>query len=226
MSDATTTSPFLTLHGFWRSSATFRVRVALRLKGLQFEERSISIETGEHRGAEYLAINPQGALPALTIPGHPPLIQSLAILEFLDELAPSPAILPADPFDRAWVRSLSAILCSDTHPLITPRIFGYIRENMDADTAAWRAWQTHWFHTGLAAFERCLAKDKRPGEFCLGNQVGMADICLASLFAVMDVLKIDPPADLPIASHILANTYALPAFRESYPFNQPGAPAG
>lgn len=225
MSDSPNASPPLILHGFWRSSATFRVRVALHLKGLPFEERSVDLAIGEHLSATYLMINPQGALPALAIPGHGTLTQSLPILEFLEEYAPSPPLLPSTPYDRAWVRSLASILTCDTHPLITPRIFGYAHKNLGVDNEGWRAWQTHWFHSGLMAFERCLAQEKRSGDFCLGNQPGIADICLASLLAVMDVLKIETPTCIPLASRIHANTIQIPAFRDSAPYNQPGAPA-
>lgn len=213
------------LYGFWRSSASFRVRVALHLKGIPFEEKSINLEAGEQRSAAYLALNPQGAIPTLILPGQSPLTQSLAILEFLDEYQPTPSILPVDPFERAWVRSLAALLVADTHPLITPRIKGYLRQNQSADDAAWRAWQTHWFHTGLSAFEQRLANERRSGNFCLGDTVSIADICLASIFAVMEALKIAPPEHIPLIRKIMDKANTLPAFAAAAPFNQPGAPA-
>lgn len=213
------------LYGFWRSSASFRVRVGLRLKGIAFRECSVNLEAGEQRSPAYLALNPQGAVPTLVLPGQPPLTQSLAILEFLDEYRPSPPLLPADPFDRAWVRSLAALLAADTHPLITPRIRGYLRQYPALDDAAWRKWQTHWFHSGLAAFEQRLVQDGRSGHFCLGDTPGMADICLVSVFAVMAALNIAAPDDIPLASQIVARANTLPAFAESAPARQAGAPA-
>lgn len=215
----------LLLYGFWRSSASFRVRAALHLKGIPFVEKSINLEAGEQRSAAYLAINPQGAIPTLILPGQPPLTQSLAILEFLDEYQPTPSILPADPFERAWVRSLATLLVADTHPLITPRIRGHLRQSQSTDDVAWRAWQTHWFHTGLSAFEQRLANERRSGDFCLGDTVGIADICLASIFAVMATLKIASPDAIPLIRRIMGKANALPAFVAAAPFNQPGAPA-
>lgn len=214
------------LYGFWRSSATYRVRVALNLKGLAYTERIVDLDAGEQRGADYLALNPQGALPLLVVPGHPPLGQSLAILEFLEEFQPAPPLLPQGLDERARARSLAAMLASDTHPLITPRVRGYLRDQLPVDDAAWRAWQIHWFHAGLAAFERRLVQEAGSGSYCVGDAVTIADICLASIFAVMDALKIAPPDDLPTVRRIVANARALPAFAAASPFRQAGAPAG
>lgn len=214
------------LYGFWRSSATCRVRVALNLKGLAYTERIVDLDAGEQRGADYLALNPQGALPLLVVPGHPPLGQSLAILEFLEEYRAVPPLLPQGLDERARARSLAAMLASDTHPLITPRIRGYLRHQLPLDDAAWRAWQTHWLHTGLAAFEQRLAREPGAGTFCVGDAVTIADICLASIFAVMDALKIAPPDGLPTISRIVARARALPAFAAASPFRQAGAPSG
>lgn len=214
----------ITLYGFWRSSATFRVRVALRLKGLPFQEKIVNLDAGEQRSPAYLALNPQGAIPLLAVPGLSPLTQSLAILEFLEEYQPLPSILPGSAADRAWVRSLAAMLACDTHPLITPRVRGYLKTQQAIDDDTWRAWQTHWFHAGLSAFERRLTMERRSGLFCLGDEVSMADICLASLFAVMGALKIDPPEGLPIIARVMANASSLEAFSDSAPLKQPGAP--
>ena len=119
----------LQLFAYWRTSATFRVRVALHLKGLAATERFIDVDAGEHRSEAYLRINPLGAVPALVEGGQPPLTQSLAILEFLEELKPEPALLPRDLHGRARVRSLAGMLASDTHPLVTPRVRKYLSTN-------------------------------------------------------------------------------------------------
>ncbi|GAB2181074.1 maleylacetoacetate isomerase [Denitratisoma sp. agr-D3] len=217
-------TPTFTLHGFWRSSASYRVRAALKLKGLAYEEKAVDLSQAEHRSADYLALNPQGALPTLVLPGHPPLTQSLAILEFLDEFQPTPALLPGDIHQRAWVRSLAGLLVSDTHPLITPRILGFLRRQGEVDDERWRDWQTHWFHTGLTAFEQRLVQADCAGDTCLGTAAGMADICLVSIFAVMASLAIAPPEAVPRCRRIVDHCLTLPAFAEAWPFNQPGAP--
>ncbi|WP_428374721.1 maleylacetoacetate isomerase [Lichenicoccus sp.] len=223
MTDQTATGPGLTLYAYWRTSATYRVRVALALKGLTAQERLIDIDAGEHLRPEFLAINPQGALPALVVHGHPPLTQSVAILEFLDELYPQPALLPDDPFGRARVRSLAATMASDTHPLIVPRVRKYLKEAAGFDDAAWRAWQTAWFTRGLTDIEARLRDDPATGTFCHGGTPTMADICLASVEAVARVFKIKVDG-IPTVDRIVAACNALDAFSNADPMVQTGAP--
>ena len=215
------------LFSFWRTSATYRVRVAFNLKGVQPQEHNVNIDAGEQRGAAFLKINPMGAIPALIdqAPGQPktPLTQSLAILEFLDETYPTPPLLPADAHGRARVRSLAALLAADTHPLITPRVRKYLTTAGGFDDAAWRAWQIHWFTTGLQALEQRLATDAETGAFCHGDQPGMADICLASVLVVMRVFKIEV-TDIPTAQRIMAACEQLDAFVKADPRRQAGAP--
>ncbi len=211
------------LYAFWRTSATYRVRVALRLKGLQAREINIDLDAGEQRSPAYLKVNPLAGLPTLIQAGHPPITQSLAILEFLEELQPAPALLPADLHGRARVRSLANMLAADTHPLITPRVRKYLTSAADFDDAAWRAWQQHWFGTGLFAVEKRLASEAATGTFCHGDQPGMADVCLASVMAVMQVFKIAVP-DIPLIERIVQRCQQLPAFAEAAPLLQRGAP--
>ena len=215
--------PHFELFAFWRTSATYRVRVALNLKGLTAQERIVEIDAGEHRSPEFLRINPLGAIPALVEPGHAPLTQSLAILEYLDEIAPIPALLPGDPYGRARVRSISAMLAADTHPLITPRVKRYLTSVGGFDDAAWRAWQINWFTTGLQALEQRLGSEAETGAYCHGDSVTMADICLASIPAVMRIFKISV-ADIPIIDRIVARCDAQEAFARADPFKQTGAP--
>ena len=167
------------LYSFWRTSATYRVRVGFNLKGVQPLEHNVDLDAGEQRSEAFLKINPMGAIPALLdrAPGQSPtpLTQSLAILEFLDETCPAPSLLPADPHGRARVRSLAALLAADTHPLITPRVKKYLTTAGNFDDAAWRAWQTHWFGTGLRALEQRLANEPETGAFCHGDSPTMAD---------------------------------------------------
>ena len=211
------------LFAFWRTSAGYRVRVALNLKGLAAQERFVDIDAGEHRSEAFLNINPLGAVPALVEPGHAPLTQSLAILEFLDEIAPEPPLLPADPHGRARVRSLALMLAADTHPLITPRVRRQLAATAGFDDAAWRAWQTHWVTTGLNAVEQRLASEAATGAYCHGDSITIADICLASIPAVMKIFKI-PLAGVPTIERIVALCEKNEAFAKADPFKQAGAP--
>ena len=215
------------LFSYWRTSATYRVRVAFNLKGIQPQERNVDIDAGEQRGEAFLKINPMGAIPALLDhgPGQSPtpLTQSLAILEFIDEIQPAPPLLPADPHGRARVRSIAAMLAADTHPLITPRVRKYLTANAGFDDAAWRAWQTQWFTAGLQALEQRLAGDPQTGTFCHGEAPTMADICLASIIVVMRVFKVEV-AGIPTVLRIMAACEALDAFAKADPMRQVGAP--
>jgi len=219
-----TTQPPFELFGFWRTSATYRVRVGLNLKGLTAQEHNVDLDAGEQRGPEFLRINPLGAIPALRVPGHPPITQSLAILEFLEELRPTPPLLPADLHGRARVRSLAGMLASDTHPLVTPRVKKYLTTSGGFDDAAWRAWQIQWFGTGLAAVEQRLAGEPGTGTFCHGDVPTIADICLASVVAVLRVFKISVPGT-PVIDRIVAACDEHDAFARAAPARQAGAPA-
>ncbi len=222
-----TDQPRFELFAFWRTSATYRVRVALNLKGLSAKERIVNIDAGEHRGDAFLRVNPLGAIPAMidleASQSRTPLTQSLAILEFLDEIEPSPALLPAGPHGRARVRSLAAMLAADTHPLITPRVKKYLTTAGRFDDAAWRAWQIHWFTTGLQAYEQRLATEAETGAFCHGDTITMADICLASIIVVMRIFKIEV-AGIPTIDRIMAACERQEAFAKAAPSRQEGAP--
>jgi maleylacetoacetate isomerase len=214
------------MYAFWRSSATYRVRVALNLKGLTADEHAIDLDRGEQRDSSFLAVNPMGAVPTLIDAeageSSPPLSQSLAILEFLDETTPRPPLLPSDPHGRARVRSLAAMLTADTHPLVVPRLKRYLTE-AGFDAAAWRRWQIHWFTTGLAAYEQRLATEAATGTYSHGDAVTMADICMASIVMVARVFDIVVP-DVPTIDRIMASCEAQPAFAAANPWRQEGAP--
>ena len=222
-----TTPARFELYSFWRTSATYRVRVAFNLKGVQPHERNVNLDAGEQRGEAFLKINPLGAIPALLDneagASAVPITQSLAILEFLDETYPSPALLPTDTHGRARVRSLAAMLVADTHPLITPRVKKYLTTTGGFDDAAWRAWQIQWFTTGLQAFEQRLASEPGTGTYCHGESVTLADICLASIIVVMRVFKIDVP-NIPTIDRIMATCETIEAFAKAAPSRQQGAP--
>ena len=222
-----TQQPRFELFSFWRTSATYRVRVALNLKGIPSHERNVNLDTGEQRSDAFLKINPLGAIPALIDrdagANALPLTQSLAILEFLDESYPTPSLLPADPHGRARVRSIAATLAADTHPLITPRVKKYLTTAGKFDDATWRAWQIHWFTTGLRAVEQRLANDTATGTYCQGESVTLADICLASIIIVMRVFKIEV-TEIPTVDRIMAACEKLDAFAAARPDRQQGAP--
>jgi len=220
-------APRFELYSYWRTSATYRVRVALNLKQLAAVEKNVNIDANEQRSPEFLKINPMGAIPALfdlnQIGAAQPLTQSLAILEFLEEVAPDPPLLPADPYSRARVRSLAGLLASDTHPLITPRIKKYLMSTSPFDDQKWRAWQTHWFTTGLQAFEERLVKEPGAGRYVHGDHISIADICMASIIVVARVFKIEVDA-IPTVDRIMADLETLPAFTHADPYRQSGAP--
>ncbi|MDB5818157.1 MAG: maleylacetoacetate isomerase [Rhizobacter sp.] len=220
-----TPPPSLELYAFWRTSATYRVRVALALKGMTAHERIVDLDAGEQRSDAFLAVNPLGAIPALVEAGHPPITQSLAILEFIDEMTPRPPLLPSDLHGRARVRSIAGMLATDTHPLITPRVKKYLQGTGGFDDTAWRAWQTQWFGAGLSAVEKRLTTESQTGAFCHGDSVTMADICLLSISAVMKVFKISVP-NIPTIDRIVARCEAIDAFAKADPMKQVGAPKG
>ena len=222
-----TDEPRFELYSYWRTAATYRVRVALNLKGLSAQEHNVNLDSGEQRSADFLKINPLGAIPALIdrAPGisRAPITQSLAILEYLDEIHPSPALLPSDPHGRARVRSIAQMLAADTHPLITGRIKKYLTGEGKFDDAAFRAWQIHWFTTGLKAVEARLAHESETGTYCHGGTITIADICTASILAVMPIFKIEV-AGIPTINKIMANCMSQDAFIKAEPLRQVGAP--
>ena len=222
-------SPRYELFAFWRTSATYRVRVALNLKGITADEKIINLDAGENRSEAFLKVNPMGAIPALIDHGSgqpsAPLTQSLAILEFLEEMHPDVPLLPNDPHGRARVRSLCSMMAADTHPLVTGRIKKYLVGQSIMDDAAFRLWQTNWFTTGIKAFEQRLAMEAGTGTYCHGDTITMADILLASIIVVMRVFKIEVEAT-PNIDRIMALLDENPAFAKAAPMKQVGAPQG
>ena len=212
------------LYGFWRSLASYRVRVALALKGLQAEEISIDLLKGRQNSDEYLKVNPQGVVPALVLEeGGPPLFQSLAILEYLEEIHPQPALLPKDPRGRARVRGLSLIAAADGHPLITPRIRNYLEKEMKQDETARNRWLAHWTMRALEAIEGHLARESATGKFCHGDAATMADICLASqVIGALAYFSCDTKG-VPTVMRIYGQCMEIEAFAKAHPLKQPGA---
>jgi maleylacetoacetate isomerase len=212
------------LYGFWRSLASYRVRVALAMKGMHAEEISVDLLKGKQNEGDYLAVNPQGVVPALVLDeGGPPLFQSLAILEYLEEVRPQPALLPKDPRGRARVRGLALIAAADGHPLVTPRIRTYLEKEMKQDESARNRWLAHWTMRALEAIENHLSKEKETGRFCHGDTVTMADICVASqMIAALAYFNVDTKA-LPTAMRIYNQCMEIDAFAKAHPLKQSGA---
>ena len=207
------------VYGFWRSIASFRVRVALRLKGLPFEEIPIDILSGEQFKPGYEAVNAERVVPTFIHDGHS-VFQSLAIIEYLDDLQPTPRLIPQDAKERAYARSLALMTIADAHPLVVPRVRNHLAKAFGADAKAIEGWGKHWTTEGLATYERLLAR-RAPAPFALGADLGLADICIAGQVVGAHFLKLELSA-FPMVSHLAGRCFEMPAFATSHPFEQPG----
>jgi len=207
------------LYTYFRSSAAFRVRIGLNLKGLGFEPRYLHLGRGEQGGADNLAVNPQGFVPTLIDDGRP-FIQSLAILEYLDETHREPPLLPDAPTDRAFVRALAQIVSADIHPLNNTRVLKYLRTELNLDESGILAWTQTWIRAGFDALEEMLAAQERRGPFCFGDRPGLADCCLVPQVASARRFKV-PLDDYPVICAIDAACLAMAEFATAAPENQP-----
>jgi maleylpyruvate isomerase len=207
------------LHGYWRSGAAYRVRIALALKGIAYETQGHDLRTGAQKAADYVALNPQGMVPALQIDGAV-LTQSPAILEWLEETHPQPPLLPVDPLDRARVRAMAALIVCDIHPLNNLRVGKSLREDFGADQAAVDAWAARWIVPGFTALEALVARD---GDgWCFGNTPTLADACLIP--QIYSAHRFNVPLDaFPHLLAIDAAARAHPAFIAARPDHQPDA---
>lgn len=212
----------LKLHNFFRSSTSTRLRVALKLKGMNYDYIAYSLRDGQTRSPGYLAKNPQGLVPMLEREDGSILTQSLAIIEWLDETHPAPPLLPADPDGRARVRALSYMIACEIHPLNNLRVLFRLRDQFGADEEAQKAWFTHWVALTFDALETELASGGASGEFCHGDMPSLADICLYAQVWNNRRFEIDH-RPWPVISRIFATLDALPAFRKAAPPNQPDA---
>jgi len=211
------------LYGYWRSLATFRVRAALNLKGIAYDETIVDLPKGEQFGAAYKAVNPQSVLPSVIDGDGAPLFQSLAIIEYLDETHPQPPLLPKAPRDRSRVRGLALIAAADAHPLIIPRIRNYLEKEFGVPEPARMAWARHWIARGCAALEANLAGDPRTGRFCHGDTPTLADLCLASHMVGAKLFELNT-APYPTCERIRDACFALDGIARAHPLRQPGAP--
>lgn len=207
------------MYGFWRSIAAFRVRVALKLKGLAFEETPIDILSGEQFKPGYDAINAERVVPTFVHDGHT-VFQSLAIIEYIEDIKPEPRLIPADPKERAYARSLALMTVADSHPLVTPRVRNHVAKTFGADARSVEQWGKHWTTEALGTYERLLTR-RAPAPFALGAEPGLADICIAGQVVTAQYVKLDL-TPFPLVSRLAERCFALPAFASSHPFEQPG----
>jgi maleylpyruvate isomerase len=212
------------LHGFWRSSTSFRVRVALSLKGIEYSQKTYRLREGDQRQADYLTLNPQGLVPTLVTPDGQALTQSLAIMEWLDETFPEPALLPKDINGRARVRALAQAVALDIHPVNNLRVLLHIRDAFGADEKAQAAWFRHWASSTLSAMEETLALSPATGRFCHGDSVSLADICLSGQCVNNKRFAVDE-SQWPTINRIVSSCLTLPAFQAAMPARQPDAVA-
>jgi maleylacetoacetate isomerase len=212
------------LFSFWRSLATYRVRIALNLKGLVPDEViQVNLVKGEQRAAGFQAVNPMMAIPALVDGEGTALFESLAIIEYLDETHPDPPLLPRDPRGRARVRGLAQIVACDSHPLIVPRVREYLEHEFKLDEATRYAWCAHWHIVALTALETHL-RDKATGRYAHGDSITLADICLASQAAGAQYYAVDT-TPFPTFRRVVGELTTIDAFARAHPLKQPGAPA-
>ena len=209
------------LYGYFRSSAAYRVRIALNLKNLTPEQRSVHLLKKINLTPEYKAVNPQGLVPYL-IDDDFHLSQSLAIIEYLDELHPEPPLLPKNIHDRAAARAIAQMIACDIHPLNNTRILSYLTDKLQASDAQKTLWYCHWIHEGFTALETVLANRKTPGAFCVGDSPTIADICLIPQIANANRFKcsLEPFPNIMAAAH---HAQKLPAFIAAEPLKQTDA---
>jgi len=208
------------LYGYYRSSAAYRVRIALNLKGLDYRQQPVNLLKGEQRDPAYLALNPQGLVPAL-LDGGQLLTQSLAICEYLDEAYPdTPALLPVDHHQRARVRALALSICADIHPLHNSRVLKYLQAELAVDEPQREVWIRHWIATGFAALEQQLAS--QPATYACGEVPGLLDVCLVPQVFAARRFGLDL-APYPNIVRVDAALAALPAFAAAHPAQQADA---
>lgn len=211
------------LYTYFRSSAAYRVRIALNLKGLKADYHYVHLvkDGGQQHKPEYLALNPQGLVPALVDHGQV-LTQSLAIIEYLEETHPQPSLLPKDPLGRARVRALAQVVACDIHPLNNSRLLKYLERELHADETARNTWYRYWVVEGFTALEKLLAGNSRTGKFCHGDQPTLADICLVPQVFNAKRFEIDL-APFPTIRRIHDHCLMLKAFTDATPEKQADA---
>jgi len=211
------------LYDYFRSSAAYRVRIALNVKGIVPDERTyVHLRMGSQRAQDYLALNPQGLVPALELDDGSVLAQSLAIIEYLDETRPEPPLLPADPVARARVRAIALSIACEIHPLNNLRVLNYLIGTMGVSREQKDGWYRYWIDVGFEALEKTLARDAATGRFCHGDAPTLADVCLVPQMANARRFEIDL-SPYPTLIRIESACNALPAFAQAAPARQPDA---
>jgi maleylacetoacetate isomerase len=212
----------LRLYTFFRSSTSYRLRIALNYKGLQWEPHYVSLPRMEHRSADYMKLNPQGLVPALVEDDGAVFAQSLAVIEYLDETHPHPPLLPGNARDRAYVRGLAQIIGCDIHPLNNVRVLKWLASRWEFTEAEVNEWYRYWIAEGMRSFEATLDQHRRFGKFCLGEEVTLADICLVPQIANARRFKC-PLDDFPHSVAIADAAAELSAFKAAHPSAQADA---
>lgn len=209
------------LYGYFRSSASYRVRIALSLKDIDYTLQAVHLRRNEQRASVFLERNPQGLVPALEDDGAM-LTQSLAIIEYLEERFPEPPLLPPAAADRAWVRAMAQIVACDIHPINNLRILQYLEKELALDDEGRAAWARHWIDEGFGAMEAMLKDDSRSGALCFGDRPTLADICLVPQVFNSRRVGVDL-ARYPNLTRVYENCMRLPAFADQAPERQPDA---
>jgi len=211
------------LYNYFRSSASFRVRIALALKGMAYDYLPVHLAKGEHRQASYTDLAADGLVPLLELPDGTRLSQSMAIIEYLDETQPEPRLLPTDALSRARVRALAQTVACEIHPVNNLRVLKYLSGVLKVDEAAKNTWYRHWVRTGLEAFERQLSQ-LPASAYCFGESPTLADCCLVP--QIFNARRFDTPLDgLPRTMAAFDACMALPAFQQAQPSACPDAEA-
>ena len=212
----------IVLHNYWRSSASFRVRIALEMKALAYRYVPHHLRHGEHLEAPYLSVNPQGLVPALVWSDGSLILQSLAIVEFLEESVPQPPLLPKDALGRARVRMLAQMIACEVHPVNNLRILTSLRTLFNAGDQEVANWVRHWVNETFVPLEKILAASPETGAFCHGDTPTLADICLVPQIYNNARFGVDM-TPYPTIRRIHEACIALPAFQKAAPPNQPDA---
>lgn len=212
------------LYSYWRSSASYRVRIALALKGLTIEQLPVNLAQGVQSGKAFKGVNPQGFVPALQLDSGQIIGQSLAIIDYLEETYPTPHLLPAAPEHRAYVRQLANLVCSDIHPLNNLRVLNYLKDNLKVTEEQKKAWIAHWIQSGFEAMETLIEHSGLAGECCHGNQPSLADLCLIP--QIYNARRFGVSQDAyPTLQRIEKYCLAQPAFMAAHPDSQKDAVA-
>lgn len=213
----------LKLYNYFRSSASFRVRIALNIKGMQYEYAAVHLlkDGGQQLAQAFRELNADALVPVLEDDGRV-LTQSLAIIEYLEETHPEPPLLPRDPVDRAYVRSIALTIACEIHPLNNLRVLRYLVKTLGVSEDQKNTWYRHWVEQGLASLEVRLVADQRHGRFALGDAVTLADVCIVP--QIFNAQRVDSNLDhVPTVMRIFDNCMQLPAFADAQPVKQPDA---